>query len=554
MGKHGSQKDKNLIIRLFKDNHIEKACLKLNQLLNAHPRDYELHYIAGMIYSSQNRYTDAIRSFEEALCLNPNHAHSYFELGIIHLTLCRFNKAKTFFQKAKVLKYNLAETNSYLKRIQKVAKSKDATLSACLIVKNEEKLLPNCLKSIQAVSDEIVVVDTGSTDGTVAIAKEFGAKVYHYKWNEDFAAARNFTNKKATGDWILQIDADEELYREDQFKVRELIHQNLCDGAFVALHCKNSTMFGENQPTVHYLVRIYKNREDFYYINPVHEVLQYSGDVIPVDINFLHHGYNLDPDYMKQKRQRNAEILYKRLQQDSNHVASNFYLSMLHLANKEFELCETFAKRVIEKINPDDVSKQHIFLMALNNLAIVHVEKEDFDAAKNYCQQAIKINDNYLDPQFFLGLCYFREKNFPMAKKVFNHYLEKFEVISRNPVFNLFINSSSAYLYEIYHILGKIYRKEKDYQTAQKMFSKALELNPSFWLGYADLGYLYLDLKEWQNAALNLEKAIQLAKANPEVNQKNEELWFDFSNLLKIYAFVLKTIFELKNREKALIR
>ena len=84
-------------------------------------------------------------------------------------------------------------------------------LSVCLIVKNEEKFLAQCLKSVRDLAAQIIVVDTGSTDRTVEIAREFGAEIYSSAWSDDFAAARNAALEHATGDWILMLDADEEM-------------------------------------------------------------------------------------------------------------------------------------------------------------------------------------------------------------------------------------------------------------------------------------------------------------------------------------------------------
>ena len=87
-------------------------------------------------------------------------------------------------------------------------------LSFCMIVKNEEASLPQCLNSVKDVVDEMVVLDTGSTDKTVEIAKEFGAKVYHFEWCNDLSAARNESLKYVQGDWVLVLDADEVLTPE----------------------------------------------------------------------------------------------------------------------------------------------------------------------------------------------------------------------------------------------------------------------------------------------------------------------------------------------------
>ncbi|MFB5762033.1 glycosyltransferase family 2 protein [Paenibacillus medicaginis] len=97
------------------------------------------------------------------------------------------------------------------------------SISLCMIVRNEEKYLPKCLSSVQRIVDEIIIVDTGSTDDTVAIAKAFGAKVIEMPWQDSFAAARNRSFDEATGDWILWLDADEEMDVNEADKLKELL-------------------------------------------------------------------------------------------------------------------------------------------------------------------------------------------------------------------------------------------------------------------------------------------------------------------------------------------
>ncbi|MFN3533586.1 MAG: glycosyltransferase family 2 protein, partial [Candidatus Brocadia sp.] len=108
------------------------------------------------------------------------------------------------------------------------------TLSACMIVKNEEKFLPQCLQSIKDAVDEVIIVDTGSTDKTVEIAKSFGARVYHHPWKNSFSEARNHSLSYATGDWILQIDADEALEQTDIPLLHKLIPADSYKAIFVA--------------------------------------------------------------------------------------------------------------------------------------------------------------------------------------------------------------------------------------------------------------------------------------------------------------------------------
>src|SRR5436305_12332456 len=96
------------------------------------------------------------------------------------------------------------------------------SISACLIVRNEQDNLPRCLNSLRGVVDDLIVVDTGSTDGTVEIAEQFGARVFHFPWCDDFAAARNESLSHVESDWIMWIDADDELVQSQPRALREL--------------------------------------------------------------------------------------------------------------------------------------------------------------------------------------------------------------------------------------------------------------------------------------------------------------------------------------------
>src|SRR5512143_1026788 len=100
------------------------------------------------------------------------------------------------------------------------------TLSLAMIVKNEEKNLGHCLASVRDLVDEMVVVDTGSTDGTVALAESFGARIGHFPWTGDFGAARNESLRLCTGDWVLILDADEAVDALDHAKIRAAIAQD----------------------------------------------------------------------------------------------------------------------------------------------------------------------------------------------------------------------------------------------------------------------------------------------------------------------------------------
>jgi glycosyltransferase involved in cell wall biosynthesis len=99
-------------------------------------------------------------------------------------------------------------------------------LSLCMIVKDEEERIGNCLDSIKGIVDEMIIVDTGSSDETVTICKSFGAQVFHFPWNGSFADARNYGLDRATGDWILWLDADEKVDNSDAYKLRDILYSH----------------------------------------------------------------------------------------------------------------------------------------------------------------------------------------------------------------------------------------------------------------------------------------------------------------------------------------
>ncbi|MEP9411523.1 MAG: glycosyltransferase family 2 protein, partial [Candidatus Brocadia sp.] len=156
------------------------------------------------------------------------------------------------------------------------------TISACMIVKNEEKFLPQCLKSIKDAVDEIIIVDTGSTDKSVEIAQSFGAKVYHHPWNNSFSEARNHSLSYATCDWILQIDADETLEQADIPLLHKSITANSYNAIFVAIY---SDLPGGRSK--HYYTRVFR-RGKARFEGIVHNQLIFEGKAIQSEIRFYH--------------------------------------------------------------------------------------------------------------------------------------------------------------------------------------------------------------------------------------------------------------------------
>lgn len=162
------------------------------------------------------------------------------------------------------------------------------TLSLCMIVKNEEKTLPRCLESVKDIFDEIIIVDTGSTDETINAAKKYTNKIYYFKWQDDFSAARNFAFSKASCDYIMWLDADDVLLDSDREKIIQL--KNSLNGSADVIMMPYNTAFDKNgNPQFSfYRERILKRSCGFKWKGRVHEAVEYSGAVVYSDAAVTH--------------------------------------------------------------------------------------------------------------------------------------------------------------------------------------------------------------------------------------------------------------------------
>lgn len=206
-------------------------------------------------------------------------------------------------------------------------------LSACLIVKNEERLLESCLSSLHGVADEVVVVDTGSTDDTVAIARVAGARVAHFPWCDDFAAARNFAIDQAQGDWILVLDGDECLTEQG----RAVIRPNLAEvpaeiGAFL-LPIENLTGDAAD-PSLHVapLPRLFRRLEGLRYAGRVHEQITEALGALGLvtaglDAPIRHVGYLGEYLRDRDKFARNEALLRVRCAEEPHAAYPRYHLA-----------------------------------------------------------------------------------------------------------------------------------------------------------------------------------------------------------------------------------
>lgn len=171
------------------------------------------------------------------------------------------------------------------------------TVSVCMIVKNEEAVLKRCLDSLKGVYDELIIVDTGSTDSTKKIASMYTDRIYDFKWVNDFSKARNFAMEKATCDYIYTADADEVLDEENRQKFIDLKRVMLPEVEIVEMRyvnqLENGTVYNFDSE---YRAKMYKRLRNFTFIEPVHEMVRLDPVVFESDIDIIHMPANLHSD------------------------------------------------------------------------------------------------------------------------------------------------------------------------------------------------------------------------------------------------------------------
>lgn len=216
------------------------------------------------------------------------------------------------------------------------------TISLCMIVKNEEKHLQKCLESVNEKVDEIIIVDTGSSDSTIEIAQKYTQHVYHYEWADDFAAARNFSLKHATSDYILVLDADEYLDPASDLK-KDIVSNHDC----YLLKIRNTLSHGG--AFTHRATRLFRNNNELTYQNRLHEHLnimdginKYSNDTAS---SLIHHiGYTDEIMSEKDKVNRNLPLMLKEVMENPN--AYNLYnMGKTYMADDQYENAILYFKK-----------------------------------------------------------------------------------------------------------------------------------------------------------------------------------------------------------------
>lgn len=300
------------------------------------------------------------------------------------------------------------------------------TLSLCMITKNEEKNIKACLDSMVNIADEIIIVDTGSTDRTIEIAKSYGAKVFSYKWNDDFSEARNISLEKATKDWIIVLDGDEVLPKEDGKKLKNIINATSMEALYLRLeNIVDNKSLGDAV-----VLRVFRNNKLYRFRNKMHEQVIFSIEenggkdkIQATNLKILHYGYDPKIYNMVDKQKRNLKILESYPEEDRD---GYFYYSIgneYSRANDINKSLEMYYKGLgFARNNYPDKLPSYLPYLILNISKSLASQKK-YDEAINILSEFKNKYPNFRDLYFLQCLYYIETGKTTKAKDALLEYL-----------------------------------------------------------------------------------------------------------------------------------
>ena len=401
------------------------------------------------------------------------------------------------------------------------------SLSLCMIVKNEENTLSRCLESVKDIVDEIILVDTGSTDNTVEIAKSYGAKVFFYEWDNSFANARNYSLSKASKDWILIMDADDELVKEDKDKVALLINNKenklnayLGETLSYSGEIKNYNIYSNLN------IRFIRNGKGYKFIGDIHEQIKPGSEDEKkqvffglVDIRFYHYGYLNETIIEKNKRKRNMDIIEKMLKENPNNSFMLYNMGVEYSAKGEYSEALNYLNKAYKNFNPTaGFSSKLILKMISCNETLNNLDE---------CLKLIEAGQKYYpectEYEFYKANIFYKKKKYLSAIEA----AKKCISMGESPV--LLREVSGVGTYKAYYLLGIIAYNIGDYEDAYDYLNTALKINSKL-----------------TDALIKISEILFKNKTDIKQIQNQLESYFDTIN--EDTAFLLSKIFYQQNK------
>jgi tetratricopeptide (TPR) repeat protein len=388
-------------------------------------------------------------------------------------------------------------------------------LSLAMIVKNEAANLPACLQSVQGLVDESIVVDTGSSDETIAIAQSFGAKVYSHAWCDDFALARNMARQWVTGDWILVLDADEILLPA----VIPLIQAAIAVPQHLVINLLRQEI-GAKQSPYTLVSRLFRNHPALEFRRPYHEGIDESVEellqkesqwqvVQLAEVAIQHHGYQAEVIAGRNKAAIARRILEKHLKSNPNDAYTCSKLGALYFEMNDRTAGLELLHRGLAIDQDTDLGTRYELHY---HLAIAYEQQQDIATADQHYQQALQQSiAPHLQIGAMINWAALRQNqgDLSTAKRLYEQVLQ-----------------IAPELAIAHYNLGMTLKAMGDLRGAIDQYQIAIQLQPDSAEAYQNLGVAWLKLGQVSQSVEAFQRAIDLhqSQGSPEAARLQQAL------------------------------
>ena len=536
----------NLLAREYQP---DKALAVIDEGITLYPNELGLRNARGALLGELERFAEAETYFKKLLEDHPENTDAVNNLGVIYDKQGFYELAKNQFERLLELDPNNEIARQNLRQLCEKIDTSPQKISLCMIVKNEEKFLPGCLESVKGLVDEIIVVDTGSTDATMEIARRYGAKIYEHPWQNDFSLHRNQSIGYATGDWILILDADEELVPAEHREIRAATARKDIDS--IALVVYNKISSGR----VGFLNsrRLFRSDRGFRYEGIVHNQLKGPGNTLGTKYRVFHHGYGLPEPEMRKKAKRTEALLLRQLEDDPNTVFAHFNLAQIYRGTGDYEKSLEHADFVINSLNRDDKITRHVYAMSLDQKGCALSRSGRFEEAETIFNYALEYKKDYLDPIFNLGYTYMQQQRYDEAEKTFHRYLQVREnYIPHLEWLGIILNNFNSQ-FAVYYCLGLINYLRHDIKQAFEFLSKSYKFTEDFEYLHHLLARCYRSFGDRAKILEHCAKAVEFGHEDADIRLIEGEAYLNLGEPEKAKTCFNRALELRPNFEEALL-
>ncbi|WP_151737171.1 tetratricopeptide repeat-containing glycosyltransferase family 2 protein [Paenibacillus tengchongensis] len=351
-------------------------------------------------------------------------------------------------------------------------------ISLCMIVKNEAETLAGCLNSVRGVADEIIVVDTGSTDATPQIAREYGARLVKFPWNGDFAAARNAGLERARGAWILVLDADEELEADSREELLICAQHTEYEAFFLRIHNHRGLSRLSPTITVNPILRMFRNRPEYRFTGIIHE--QIASVIVgtrPEAAMHLtsavihHYGYADGVVARKDKISRNLRLLEEQLKQEPGDGFHHYNMAVEYMRLGEYDPA---LHHIAESLKLSEAGTSYVHLLYKYKVRC-HLALGGLPSALSVCREGLTLFPDYTDLHHLLGVLLMQGGAFAAAGRSLR---EALRIGASPPAYHTEAGYGS---YLTLAALGQLSQETGEISDAVACYIQAARLHPEPW-------------------------------------------------------------------------